>query len=232
MPTEGIHAENDADGGGNDGLHVGVHAHKGRTDALLTYGDEEVGDKGGANDEVSQLRHVGGGEGAIIEGKDLLSCKRQGEKCGEKEYPLHERDHRIAGNQGLEQSQVERKTEAIGYDEEDAHNACLTRRVGDGHTIEYQEDDAKETECHSPSLPHGDRLLQCKGGNEHREDGRYGAYDGAIHGSDVGDGHQEGYLCEEESKDRRTEYFYIVLPFDFLRRKEKRDEPKEQSRPY
>lgn len=55
LPTEGVHAYINAYGYGDDGLHVGVHAHKGRTDALLTYGDEEVGDKGGANDEVSQL---------------------------------------------------------------------------------------------------------------------------------------------------------------------------------
>ena len=26
LPTEGVHAEADADGGGDDGLHVGVHA--------------------------------------------------------------------------------------------------------------------------------------------------------------------------------------------------------------
>ena len=77
MPTEGIHAKADADGGGNDGLHVGVHADQGRTDTLLTYRDEEIGDKGGANDEVSQLRNVCSRECAVIESEDFLACKRE-----------------------------------------------------------------------------------------------------------------------------------------------------------
>ena len=45
LPTEGVHAETDTDGGGDDGLHVGIHADQGRTDALLPYRDKEIGDK-------------------------------------------------------------------------------------------------------------------------------------------------------------------------------------------
>lgn len=80
LPTKSVHAEADADGGGNDGLYVGVHADQGRTDTLLTYRDEEVGDKGGTNDEVSQLRKVCSRECAVIESEDFLACKREREE--------------------------------------------------------------------------------------------------------------------------------------------------------
>ena len=63
LPTEGVHSQADADGGGDDGLHVGVHAYQCGTDALLTNGDEEVSDESGAHDEVGQLEQEGAGEG-------------------------------------------------------------------------------------------------------------------------------------------------------------------------
>ena len=93
MPTEGVHAEADADGGGNDGLHVRVHADQGWADALLSYRDEEIGDEGGADDEVSKLRKECAREGGIIDGGYLVAGKRKRHEGGEKEYPLHERDH-------------------------------------------------------------------------------------------------------------------------------------------
>ena len=40
LPTEGVHAQADADGGGDDGLHVGVHAHERRAYAWLANGNE------------------------------------------------------------------------------------------------------------------------------------------------------------------------------------------------
>ncbi len=138
LPTEGVHAEADADGGGNDGLHVGVHAHQRRSDALLTDGDEEVGDEGGADDEVSQFGKEGAREGGIVDGDNLMSGKGKRHEGGEKEYPFHERHHRIAGYEGFEDAQVERETEAVGYDEQDACKTRLTRSIGNTDTVEYQ----------------------------------------------------------------------------------------------
>ena len=228
LPTEGVHAEADADGGGDDGLHVGVHADQGRTDTLLSYRDEEIGDEGGADDEVSKLGEESAREGGIVDGGYLVTGKGKRHEGGEKKYPLHERDHRIAGNEGFEKPQVERETEAIGYDEQDAYKACLTRCIGDTHTIEDEENDSEKTDGHTARFAHSDGFFQGKGGNEHRQDGRDGAHDGAIHGSDVGDGYQESYLREEESEDGGKEYLHKVLPLDLFARGEQGDEPKEQ----
>ena len=40
LPTEGVHAYVDADDNGDDGLHVGIHAHECRAYALLANGNE------------------------------------------------------------------------------------------------------------------------------------------------------------------------------------------------
>ena len=58
MPSKGVHAEANADGGGNDGLHIGVHAHQGGAYALLTNGDKEVSDEGCTHNEVGKLKKV------------------------------------------------------------------------------------------------------------------------------------------------------------------------------
>lgn len=55
LPTEGIHAYVDADDNGDDGLHVGVHAHKRWAYALLSNGNEQVGDKGGEDNEEREF---------------------------------------------------------------------------------------------------------------------------------------------------------------------------------
>ena len=102
LPTEGVHAEADADGGGDDGLHVGVHADQGGTNALLPYRDEEIGNEGGADDEVSKLREEGARKGGIVDRNYLVAGKGKRHKGGEKEYPLHERGHRITGNERFE----------------------------------------------------------------------------------------------------------------------------------
>lgn len=51
LPAEGVHAYVDAYGYGNDGLHIGVHAHERRAYALLANGNEQIGDEGGKDDE-------------------------------------------------------------------------------------------------------------------------------------------------------------------------------------
>lgn len=102
LPTEGVHAEADADGGGDDGLHVGVHADQGRADTFLSYRDEEIGDKGGTDDEVSKLGEESAREGGIVDSGYLVAGKGKRHEGGEKEYPLHERDHRIACNERFE----------------------------------------------------------------------------------------------------------------------------------
>ncbi len=230
LPTEGIHAEADADGGGNDGLHVGVHAYQRRADTFLPHGDEEVSDEGSADDEVSQFGKEGAREGGIVDGDNLMSGKGKRHEGGKKEYPLHERDHRIAGYEGFEEAQVERETETVCYDEQDTRKTRLTRSIGNTDTVEYQEDDAYKTDCHSSSLAQSDRFLQSECGNEHRQDGRNGAHDGAIHRCDVGDGNKEGYLCEEEAEDGGKENLHKILPFDLLTWGKQRNEPKEQTR--
>ena len=229
LPTEGVHAETDADGGGDDGLHVGIHADQGRADALLSYRDEEIGDEGGADDEVSKLGEEGAREGGIVDGGYLVAGKGKRHEGGEKEYPLHKRDHRIAGYERFEKPQVKRETEAIGDDEQDAHKGCLTRSIGDSHTIEDEEDDSEKTDGHTACFTQSDGFFQGKGGNEHRQNRRNGTHDGAIHGSDVGDGNQESYLCKEKAKHRGKKYLHKILPLNFSTRSEQGDNPKKQS---
>ena len=228
LPTEGVHAETDTDGGGDDGLHVGIHADQGRTDALLPYRDKEIGDKSGTNDEISKLGKEGARESCIVDGSDLVSGKGKRHEGGEKEYPLHERDHWIARNERFEYTQVERETEAIGYDEQDANEARLTRSIGDTDTIENEENDSEKTDGHTACFAQGNRFFQSKSGNKHRQDGRNGAHDGAIHGSDVWDSDKESNLREEKAKHRGKEYLQKILPIDFLTRSEQGDKPKEQ----
>lgn len=119
LPTERVHPHTNADGGGNDGLHIGVHAHQGRTDSLLPYRNKEIGNKCSTHNQVRQFEKKSIGECGVFERKYLTSCKWQGKECREQEYPLHERDHRIASDERFEQPQVKRETEAIGNDEED-----------------------------------------------------------------------------------------------------------------
>ena len=228
LPTEGVHAETDTDGGGDDGLHVGIHADQGRTDALLPYRDKEIGDKSGTNDEISKLGKEGARESCIVDGSDLVSGKGKRHEGGEKEYPLHERDHWIARNERFEYTQVERETEAIGYDEQDANEARLTRSIGDTDTIENEENDSEKTDGHTACFAQGNRFFQSKSGNKHRQDGRNGAHDGAIHGSDVWDSDKESNLREEKAKHRGKEYLQKILPLDFLTRSKQGDKPKEQ----
>ena len=63
VPGELVEPEEDGDGGGHEGLGVVVHAEGGGADALEGYGDEEVSEEGGAEDDVEEACQ--GGEGGF-----------------------------------------------------------------------------------------------------------------------------------------------------------------------
>ena len=92
MPGQLIHADVDAYGYCYDGLQVGIHAYECGADALLAYGNEEVGDECGAYDEEGEFGEVCGGELTGVECCQFGCSPRQGEECGEEEYPLCEGD--------------------------------------------------------------------------------------------------------------------------------------------
>ena len=67
LPIEGVHACNDTDDCGNDGLYIRVHAYQGGADALLTYRDKEIGDKSSADDEEEKFEYIGRRKGCIVD---------------------------------------------------------------------------------------------------------------------------------------------------------------------
>ena len=102
LPTEGVHAKDDTDGGGDDGLHVGVHAHQCRTDALLTYRDKEVGDKGGTNNQECELTNIRWRQQGKVYIEKLNRREWQCHQRREEEYPLHKCNNRVFANQRFE----------------------------------------------------------------------------------------------------------------------------------
>ena len=63
LPGECIHTEVDAYDNSNDWLNVAVHAHKGWSDALLTYWDKEICDKCSTDDQISEFSKLNGWDG-------------------------------------------------------------------------------------------------------------------------------------------------------------------------
>ena len=143
LPTQCIHSHPNADDDGNDGLHIAVHTHQGGADAFLSQRDEEVGDEGGADDEERQFRQIGARQQTVIEGNQFVYRQRQRECGGIQEYPLHKRDDRILGDDGLEQSQIKGETKAVGNHQQDAVEACLCSTSRSCKAVHYQIDNAE-----------------------------------------------------------------------------------------
>ena len=55
LPSEMVQTNDDADNGGDDGLHIVVHADQSGSQALLPDGDKEIRDKSGEEHHKSDL---------------------------------------------------------------------------------------------------------------------------------------------------------------------------------
>ena len=55
VPVHRVETDGNADDGGDDWLHVVVHAHEGGTQTFLPDGDQEVGDEGREEHHVGNL---------------------------------------------------------------------------------------------------------------------------------------------------------------------------------
>ncbi len=120
LPGEDVETGDDAHDGGDDGLEIGIHAHQRGADALLAEWDEEVSDKGGEENEKSDFpEHVVRKRREI--GRDQFpGGERQREQQREKEGPLHEGYHAIAGDELAEGTQVEGEAQAVEHQHHEA----------------------------------------------------------------------------------------------------------------
>ena len=58
LPSEDVHADEDAYDCGNDWLDIAVHADQGRADALLTVWYKEICHECGENYQISEFPHL------------------------------------------------------------------------------------------------------------------------------------------------------------------------------
>ncbi len=235
LPCDGVHSDCDAYHYRDDRLDIAVHADKSRPDPFLGDGYEEIGDEGGADDQICQFGILGRRDGGPFHGRQTLQRQRSGNACREKEYPFHECHGRIFRDEGLEYSQIHREAQAVEDDHEDTERSAFHYSSGSCYPADYKVDDAGEAYSYSAGFFHCYGFLDRQRGYSHGIDGRHRCQDRAVHGSDVRDSDQEGHLACEESQHRCREDPDVVLPVDLLFRHECRYRPEQRAchqRPY
>ena len=95
LPCQVVEANDNANDGGNGGLHVVVHADHSGTQAFLPYGNQEIGDKSGKNHHKGHLPKHFAFHLPKRHADEMPRVERQGHQHGKQEHPLHEGDHII-----------------------------------------------------------------------------------------------------------------------------------------
>ena len=169
LPGEGVEADPDADGGGEDGLEVGVHADQGRAQAFLSERNQEVGNEGGEEDQVADFPADASRDGGEVGLQETPEREGQGQEQREEEHPLHEGHHVVLADQRAEKAQVQREAQAVDQQEHDTQRGRMVHTAGmDGVVDQVQH--AGETERHATGFLPGNRLTQKEKGEEHGED--------------------------------------------------------------
>ena len=203
--SEGIHAQGNAYNAGNDGLEVVVHAHQCGADALLADGDEEVGHKGGKEDEVGHFPPHLGRDGGKVGVDESFDGEWQDDEEGKEEHPFHERDHIVALDDGAAHSQVEGKAEGVEDGEADAEGRTVLNATGMGG-LENQPYHSGKAEDDAAGFLEGDGFFEEYGRHKHGHDGG----DGVDHREIDRRGHahsiEEGHLRHDEADESGTKH--------------------------
>ena len=200
LPGEVVQTDDDADDGGDDGLHVVVHADQSGSQALLPDGDEEIGDKSGEEHHVGYLPRYAGFYLSQRDVNQTLDVERQRHQHGEQEHPLHEGNHVVFRDERTEDAEIKGKGQAVDDHEDNAQRLGLGSAATQSHRVENQDQNAGQTHQNAAHFLEGDGLLQDDGRHNHGQDGRAGVGDARVDGGRHGDGFQEAPLGEEQAQ--------------------------------
>ena len=228
LPGEVIQTDDDADDGGDDGLHVVVHADQSGSQALLPDGDEEIGDKSGEEHHVGYLPRYAGFYLSQRDVNQTLDVERQRHQHGEQEHPLHEGDHVVFRDERTEDAEIKGEGERVDDGQHDAHGLGLGGAATQSHRVENQQQDTRQTHQDTSDFLPRDGLFQEDGRHQHCQDGRAGVGDAHVDGSRQSDGFQEAPLCEKESQHGGHEDLQEVLCRHLFLGHEERQKPKQQ----
>ena len=120
LPSEVVQTYDDADDGGDDGLHIVVHADQRGSQALLPDGDEEIRDESGEKHHKSDLpRH----RALYLSERNVyqvFDIEGNGHQHGKQEHPLHESDRIVFRDERAENAEIEGKGQAVDHHEDNA----------------------------------------------------------------------------------------------------------------
>ena len=211
-----VQADDDADDGGDNGLHVVVHADQGRAQAFLSDGDEEISDESGEENHKSNLpRHA-----ALYLSEryvyQVFDVKGYGHQHGKQEHPLHEGDHVVFRDERTENAEVEGEGQAVDDHEHDAQGLGLGSTAAQSHRVENQDQNACQTHQNAAHFLKSNRLFQDDGRHNHGQDGSAGVGDARVDGGRHGDGLQETPLGEKQTQHGGYEDLPQVVQRDFF----------------
>ncbi len=216
LPCEVVQTDDDADDGGDDGLHVIVHADQGRPQAFLPDGDEEIRDEGCEKHHESHLpRHTTLNLSKRIV-YQIFDIEGNGHKHGKQEHPLHEGDHIVFRDEWAENAEIEGESQAVDDHEGNAQGLGFGSTATKSYRVENQDQNTCQTHQNAAHFLEGDRLLQDDGCHNHGQDGRAGVGDARVDGGRHGDGLQETPLGEKQPQHRGYEDLPQVIQRHFF----------------
>ena len=96
--------------GGNNGLHIIVHADRSGTDVFQCHRDKHECDERGSKQQIKECAHLRYVESFPMEYGDVLhvrETKRSECQCGEQKHPFHHCHGRIVSGQRFGQDQID-----------------------------------------------------------------------------------------------------------------------------
>ena len=200
LPSEVVQTNDDADDGGDDGLHIVVHADQSGSQALLPDGDEEIRDESGEKHHKSNLpRHTALNLSKRYE-YQVFDIEGNGHQHGEQEHPLHESDHIVFRDEWAEDAEIEGEGQAVDDHEDDAQRLGFGSATAQSHRVENQDQNACQTHQNTAHFLESDGFLQDDSCHNHGQDGGAGVGDARVDGGRHGDGLQEAPLGEEQTQ--------------------------------
>ena len=206
-----------------------VHAHQRGPYALLPNGNEEIGHKGGKENQIGHLPPDGSRNGRIVQRCHAPGRERQDKHQRKQEHPLHQRHHAVPPDNGAADAQVEGKAQRVQHHQRNAHGAGMLHSAG-MCGLQYQPHHAAETQRHAPRLLPSDGLFEEDGGHKHGHDGGDGVDHRQVDGGRHGDGVEERHLRQYEAEDRCPQHAQQVAPRHPLPLGEKAQQPEQRRR--
>ena len=125
LPGKVVQTDDDADDGGDDGLHIIVHADQRGSQALLPDRDEEIGNESGKKHHERHLpQHAALNLAERYMGQ-ALDVEGHGHQHGEQEHPLHKGDHVVFRDERAENAEIEGEGQAVDDHEDDTQRFGL-----------------------------------------------------------------------------------------------------------